>query len=103
MSVKLPNGTTFAIASGYGSPITVTALSNASTAVATASAHGLTEGDFVEVTSGWSRLNGKVVRVGTADTGTFELEGIDTSSTTAYPAGSGIGTVRKISGWTQIQ
>lgn len=100
MSVKLPNGTTFAIASGYGSPVSVTSLSNASTTVATASAHGLTEGDFVEVTSGWSRLNGKVVRVGTADTGTFELEGIDTSSTTAYPAGSGIGTVRKISGWT---
>ena len=100
MSVKLPNGTTFAIASGYGTPITVTALSNASTAVATATAHGLTEGEFGEGTAGWARRNGKVVRVGTADTGTFELEGIDTSSTTAYPAGSGIGTVRKISGWT---
>jgi len=97
--VKLPNGTTFAIASGYGSPITVTALSNASEAIATAT-NTLTAGDFVEVTSGWSRLNGKVVRVKAADSTSVTLEDIDTSSTTAYPAGSGVGSIRKINGWT---
>lgn len=103
MSVRLPNGTTFAIASGYGNKITITAMSNASAAVASAEDHGLVDGDFVEITSGWSRLNGKVVRVANADTDTFELEGIDTSAVTNYPAGSGIGSVRKVSGWTQIQ
>ena len=102
MSVKLPNGTTFAIASGYAAPITVTALSNATEAIATAT-NTLTAGDFVEVTSGWSRLNGKVARVSGASGTGFTLEGIDTSSTVNYPAGSGIGTARKISGWTQIQ
>ena len=102
MAVKLPNGTTFAIASGYGSPITVTALSNASEAVATAT-NTLADGDFVEITSGWSRLNGKIARVtGASGTG-FTLEGIDTSDTTAYPAGTGGGSVGKINGWTQIQ
>lgn len=102
MAFRLPNGTTFAIASGYGSPITVTALSNASEAVATAT-NTLANGDFVEITSGWSRLNGKVARVKAVSGTGFTLEGIDTSSTTTYPAGSGIGTVRKVSGWTQIQ
>ena len=102
MSVRLPNGTTFAIASGYGAPITVTALSNASEAVATAT-NTLATGDYVEITSGWSRLNGKVARVKTATASNFTLEGIDTTSTTNYPTGTGIGSVRKISGWTQVQ
>ena len=102
MSVKLPNGTTFAIASGYGSPVTVTALSNASEAVATAT-NTFADGDFVEITSGWSRLNGKVARVSDSSGTGFTLEGIDTSDTVAYPAGSGIGSVRKVTGWTQIQ
>lgn len=102
MSVSLPNGSTVAIASGYGSPITVTALSNASDAVATAAAHGLANGDFVEITSGWSRINNKVARVASSTTGTFALEDIDTTSVTIFPAGTGIGSVRKINGWTQI-
>ena len=33
---------------------------------------------------------------------TLSYEGIDTSSTTVYPAGSGTGSVRAISAWTQI-
>lgn len=102
MSVKLPNGTTFAIASGYGSPITVTALSNATEAVATAT-NTFATGDYVEITSGWSRLNGKIARVKSATASDFVLEGIDTSDTTIYPAGTGTGTVRKVNGWTQIQ
>ena len=103
MAISLPNGSTVAGASGYGSAINVTAITNAATAVATATAHGLVAGDFVEVTSGWSRLTDKIVRVGTvADANTFELEGIDTTNTTIYPAGSGVGSVRKVSDWTQI-
>lgn len=102
MAFRLPNGTTFSIASGYGSPITVTALSNASEAVATAT-NTLADGDYVEVTSGWSRLSGKVARVKAASGTGFTLEGIDTSDVTVYSPGSGTGTVRKINGWTQVQ
>lgn len=103
MSVRVPNGSLWHIASGYGSPISVTGLTNADPAVATASAHGLSDGAIIEVTSGWSRLTNKVVRVDGSDTNTFQLEGIDTSSTTIYPSGGGIGSVRTISGWTQLQ
>lgn len=102
MAVSLPNGSIVAIASGYGSPVTVTAISNANPGVATAAAHGFVDGDYVEVTSGWSRLTDKVVRVDNATTGAFDLEGIDTTSTSIYPPGGGAGSARKISGFTQL-
>jgi hypothetical protein len=102
MSVALPNGSLIAVGSAYGSAVTITALSNASEAVATAAGHGFSNGDIVRITSGWSRLNGKVVRVANATTGTFGLEGINTSSTTVYPAGSGTGTAQEVTTFTQI-
>ena len=102
MTVSVPNGALVAIASGYGSALTVSALTNANPGVATSTAHGLANGDFVEVTSGWSRLTNKVVRVANVTTNTLELEGIDTSSTSIYPAAGGTGSVRKITGWTQL-
>jgi len=102
MAVSLPNGSLVAIASGYGSAVTVSAISNADPGVATAAAHGYTDGDIVEVTSGWSRLTDKVVRVDNATTGTFALEGVDTTSTSIYPSGGGGGTVREITGFTQL-
>lgn len=103
MSVSLSNGSVVAIAASYGSVSTVSAITNANPAVVTTSAaHSLANGDFVEVTSGWSRLNGRVVRVAAASGSTFTLEGIDTSSVSLYPAGGGIGSVRKIATWTQI-
>jgi len=102
MAVSVPNGALVAIASGYGGNLTVSAITNASPASATSTAHGLALGDFVEVTSGWSRLTGKVVRVGAVTANNFELEGIDATSTSVYPAAGGIGSVRKITGFTQL-
>lgn len=102
MSVALPNGSTVFIASGYGSALTVTIATNANPCVMTSTAHGLANGDFVEVTSGWGRLDQKVVRVAGVAANTFQLEGIDTSLTSIYPTGSGIGSVRKVTGYTQL-
>lgn len=103
MSVSLSNGSVVSIAATYGSVITISAITNANPAVVTTSAaHGLTNGDFVEVTSGWSRLNSRIVRVAAASGSTFTLEGIDTSNTSLYPAAGGTGTCRKIATWTQI-
>lgn len=102
MSVSLPNGVTLALATTYASPKTVSALTNYDPAQATSNTHGYADGDFLEVTSGWAKLNQRVIRVDNAATNTFDLEGIDTSSTTSYPAGTGTGTVRKITAFTQI-
>jgi len=102
MAYTLPNGSTIHIGSAVGSALTVTALTNANPAVATSTAHGLANGDYVIVTSGWARTTDKVFRVANVTTNTFELEGHNTTDTTVFAAGSGIGSVKKVTTWTQI-
>ena len=103
MAIKLATGTALAIATTYGSAVNMTALSNASEAVATlAVGHGVVVGDFLEVTSGWDLLNNRIVRVKTVATNDITFEGINTSSVTNYPAGTGTGTIRRITAWTSI-
>jgi hypothetical protein len=105
-SVQLPNGSVVAIANGYGSAKTMTGVSNANPGLAALSAgHGISTGDFMEVTSGWSRLTNKIVKAGNpvGSPGTdIPLAGINTTSTTLYPAGAGAGSVREITGWTSL-
>lgn len=104
MAVSLPNGSIIAIASGYGASKSMTAISNATEAVATLEAsHGVVENDILEVTSGWARLNNRIVRADSVSTNDVVFEDINTTNTTRYPAGSGIGSVREITGWTQVQ
>lgn len=103
MSVSLPNGALVAIASGYGAPKTMSAVTNANPGVATfATGHGFSTASIIEVTSGWSRLTEKVVKLGTVSGDTAPLAGIDTSLTSIYPTGGGIGSARLITGWTQL-
>lgn len=102
MGYRLPNGSVFEIASTLAAAVPTTAVSNATTAVVTAAGHGLQNGDVVVVNSGWTRLNGKAARVANADTDSFELEGIDTSDTSVYTPGAGVGSVQVASGWQQI-
>lgn len=103
MAITLAVGTTVDIASTYGASKTMSAISNASSAVATLEgSHGVAEGDFVEVTSGWARLNGRILKATTVATNDVTFAGLDTSSTSRYPASSGTGSVREVTAWTQI-
>ena len=104
MAVSLPNGVVLSLATAYATSVVITGITNASPAVATTSGlHSLAIGDIIEVTSGWSRLNNRLVRVLTVPTtSTLTLEGIDAINTTAYPPGTGSGSLRKISTFTQI-
>ena len=103
MAIKLATGTALAIATTYGTAVNMTALSNATEGVATlAGGHGVIVGDFLEVTSGWDLLNNRIVRVKTVATNDITFEGINTSSVTNYPAGTGTGTIRRITAWTTI-
>lgn len=103
MTARLPNGALIAMASGYGSSKTMSAVSNANPGVATLEAsHGVVQGDVMEVTSGWSRLNNRIIRAGTVSTNDVQLEGVNTTDTGAYPAGTGTGSIREVSSWTQI-
>lgn len=101
MAVSLPNGITLAIATAYAAALAVTAASNAAEAVLTVT-NTLVVGDYVEYVSGWSRANNRVFRVKSPTGANLVLEGLDTSNVTQFPAGSGIGTIRKINTWTQI-
>lgn len=103
MSVSLPNGVILSLATSYVTADIVSAVTNANPAVATTSApHGIVTGAFIEVTSGWSRLNQRIVRAIGASASVLSYDGIDTTNATNYPVGTGIGSVREIAAWTQI-
>ena len=99
---QVPTGATFYIASTIASSKNTTVVTNAAEAVVTSTAHGYTNGDIIEITSGWGRLNRRAFRIKSVTTDTFVLEGADTSSTAFFPAGTGIGSVRKATAFTQI-
>lgn len=99
---QVPTGSTFYIASAFAAPRATTAVTNATEAVVTSAGHGFSNGDILEVTSGWGRLNLRAVRIKGITTDSFILEGVDTSNTNFFPAGTGVGSVRKATAFTQI-
>ncbi|WP_392889675.1 phage tail protein [Pseudomonas migulae] len=102
MGYKLPNGATFEHAATYATPLAFSAISNASEAVCTVVGGTLAVGDILLVTSGWTALNNKVVRVKAATATAITLEATDTTNTSIYPALSGVGTLKKVLTWVQI-
>lgn len=99
---RTPSGTTLWVASSIAASKATTIVTNAAEAVVTSVAHGYTNGDIVEIQSGWGRLHKRAFRIKGVTADTFTLEGADTTSTTFFPAGTGVGSVRKVSAWTQI-
>lgn len=99
----LSNGTQVFVEGSRGAAIDVTAISNAATPVLTVSdAASLVVGDYLLFTSSASTLLAdKQVRI-TAISGTsVTVEGIDTTSTTKFPAGL-TGEVVKITSWFEV-
>lgn len=101
MSVSLPNGTTFSLAIAYAAALPVTAATNATESVLTVT-NTLVAGDLIEFISGWSRANNRIFRVKAATGSSVTVEGLDTTLTSLFPAGSGTGSIRKINTWQQI-
>lgn len=100
-----PNGTQYSFSTTLGAAIPVTAITNADPAVATASAPPV-DGSIVVIKSGWSALNDTVARTSGAAATTFDLEGVDTTSVSRYPAGEGAGSVQVATdfvGLSQVQ
>ena len=91
-----------AVATAFAAAKTVSAISNAAEASVSCTAHGYSVGDIVQLYSGWGRLNRRAVRVKSATTDAFVAELIDTTNTEFFPTGSGGGTVRKVTTFTQI-
>ena len=102
MAVSLPDGATIAIATTYGSVKTVTAISNANPGVITSAAHGLLNGAFYELKSGWQKVSDRVFKAANVATNALDVTGIDTTDTNRFASGTGIGSLREITAWTQI-
>lgn len=102
MAFRLPNGSTFDFAETYSDAVTITAISNANPAVASSVAHGFVAGDIVVVSSGWVKLTGRAFKVGTVTTDTFQLLGVNTTSTQSYPAGTSAGSAKSVDEWVNI-
>lgn len=103
MSKTLATRIKFSIAKVYSASVSMSAITNATEAVSTlAAGHNVVPGDYLEITSGWGLLNGKIVRVKAVATNDVTLEGINTTSTDKFPSGTGIGSVRRITAWDQL-
>lgn len=102
MAARLPDGAIVSLATAYGAPKPVSAISNGNPGVASSAAHGFANNTLLAMVSGWSNLNNRIVRVAGATAGAFNLDGIDTTLTNLYPTGSGAGSASEITAWTQI-
>lgn len=102
MAAQFPNGTIFSLGTVLGTAVPVTAITNANPGVASATAHGFADGDILVMASGWTELDGRIVRVDGSVTNAFDLEGINTTSTQRFPAGGGAGSAREVSTWVPI-
>ncbi|MCE3605821.1 phage tail protein [Massilia sp. P8910] len=101
MALSLPTGTLYALATVYAAAVPVTAGTNASEAVLTAT-NTFVAGDYVEYTGSWSRATNRVFRVKAPTGTTVTLEGLDTTSTALFPVGGATGSLRKITTWVPI-
>lgn len=102
MALYFPEGSSQQFSQTFAGAKTITALTNANPAVATSVAHGFLTGDEILLTSGWEDATDSVYRVTALTADTFSIQGLDTTNTGFFPAGTGTGTAQKISGWTSI-
>jgi len=97
MAYYFPEGSKFYFSKTFAAAKTISAITNASTAVATSTAHGYVDGDEILLTSGWEDATDTVYRVDQLTADTFGVGGLNTTNTNFYPAGSGAGEARKAS------
>jgi hypothetical protein len=89
MAVKKWANVAVAMQSALAATKTITAITLASPAVVTSTAHGYANGSYVLLSiQGMSQLDNKVVRVANQTANTFECEGIDSTLFTAFSSGT---------------
>lgn len=102
MAYSLPEGSSQQFSNTLAGAKTITAITNANPAVATCTAHGYTTGDEIMLSSGWEDATDSVYKIESVDANSFKLLGLDTTNTSFFPTGSGVGTAQKLSAWTAI-
>lgn len=99
---RTPIGTQSAVATAFAAALPFTAATNAVETVLTVTGSTIAVGDFVEVTSGWGRINNRIFRVKTATATALTLDSCDTSNVNIFPAGLGAGSVRRVTTWVNV-
>lgn len=103
MAYFFPEGTLLQFSTTLASAVTVSAATNANPcAVTTSTSHGYSTNDELLYESAWSDINEAIFKFTSATATTGSLQELDTTNTAFYPAGSGVGTLRKLSGWTTV-
>lgn len=102
MAYYFPEGSKFYFSKTFAAAKTISAITNASPAVATSTAHGYVDGDEILLTSGWEDATDTVFRVDQLTADTFALMGLNTTNANFYPTGSGAGEARRISTWVEM-
>lgn len=103
MAFKFPDGATFQFSTTFAAAKTATVFTNANPGVATSVAHGFATNDELLLVSGWEDVTDSVFRATQITADTLSLQGMDTSNTTFFPAGGGVGsTLQKVSSWQTI-
>ena len=99
--MKLSNGSTIELSSAFDASVSITAISNANPAVASAS-NSLAAGDVVLLDSGWELADDRAFRVASPTSTDFTLEGLDSTDTQSYPASGGAGKFLAVSTWVSV-
>lgn len=103
MGFALPNGATVFVGSKLAAPVPVSAVTNAKGAVFTIPAAGtLVVGDVVFIKSGWGLIDSLVAKITAVKDSTVTIGSLNTSDVRFFPTGGGLGSLTKVSEWTQI-
>lgn len=103
MAYTVPDGSKLFISTAYGATVLVTALTNADPAVATAAGHGLAAKEEFILVSGWDDANNRVFRAANPSADGFDVEGLDATNAARFTAGGGVGSIKPITAWQEIQ
>lgn len=102
MAYSFPEGSSQQFSQTFAAAKTITQLTNADPAVATSVGHGYTSGDEILFNIGWEDATDAVFKITVLTVDTYSIDGLDTSDTGFFPAGSGLGTTQKVSTWVAI-
>jgi len=106
MTARVWSGVAVAVQSALAAAVTITAITKASPAVVSHAGSDPSNGDFVVLkTSGMNEVNERVFRVASASSGSFALEGEDSTLYETFSSGTfevitfgtSLGTVRSVS------
>lgn len=96
-------GSKFFYSTTFGAKKTVSSISNTDPAVATAAAHGFSNGQELLLLNGWEDAAESIWRAQDVDAGTLKLEDLDTSDTEWFPSGTAsAGSLQLVSDWQEI-